>query len=301
MKSPTGSRLFVVVPVYNRREISLACVAALLNQTRVPDEVIVADGGSSDGTPDAIKTQFPVVTVLECGPDRFWGEAMASGIEHVLSQQPSADDVLVMMNDDTEFPADYLQIIEKTCKERNAGVGPVIVDADDRTRVISSGVTINWQSYSFPASTDPIPPGAFREVDALPGRGSAVLISMVRAVGNVDGAEFPHYLADYDFFCRIRRAGFRLGVTGDTWVASNTRLTGLSGHRTPRGLRAAWRLASSRRSMDNLGDHLRFIARHTPSTALKIKAQSIVLARLGALAFPKSLVNKASVLWRRPT
>ena len=28
---------------------------------------------------------------------------------------------------------------------------------------------------------------------------------MIEATGNVDDKAFPHYIADYDFFCRLRR------------------------------------------------------------------------------------------------
>ena len=44
----------VVIPTYNREAFLRAAIESALNQTRVPDEIIVVDDGSTDGTPDLL-------------------------------------------------------------------------------------------------------------------------------------------------------------------------------------------------------------------------------------------------------
>ena len=63
-------RVSVVVPVLNEREAVGPLVEALFGQTRAPDEVVIADGGSDDGTReilDELARRHPDLTVID-GP-----------------------------------------------------------------------------------------------------------------------------------------------------------------------------------------------------------------------------------------
>jgi glycosyltransferase involved in cell wall biosynthesis len=52
MSSPTIS---AVVPVYNAEQYISQCLTGILSQTHPPDEIIVVDDGSTDGTPDELR------------------------------------------------------------------------------------------------------------------------------------------------------------------------------------------------------------------------------------------------------
>ncbi len=54
----------VVIPVFNRRELLARALASVLAQTRRPDEVIVVDDGSCDGTGEMVRACFPQVCYL---------------------------------------------------------------------------------------------------------------------------------------------------------------------------------------------------------------------------------------------
>ncbi len=77
-------RLSVIIPNYNRESLIGETLTNILSQTRPPDELIVVDDGSTDGSVDAIAAFGPAVTLLRqanAGPAtaRNRGFAASSG------------------------------------------------------------------------------------------------------------------------------------------------------------------------------------------------------------------------------
>src|SRR5207302_2516035 len=58
----------------NRGELTLACLRSLFEQRRAGIELhaYVVDDASSDGTPDAIKSEFPFVDLISGNGQLFW-------------------------------------------------------------------------------------------------------------------------------------------------------------------------------------------------------------------------------------
>jgi glycosyltransferase involved in cell wall biosynthesis len=81
----SGPSITVVIPTYQRRSVVIASVNSVLAQDHTPDEIIVVDDGSTDGTADALSHKFgrrvSVLRQKNLGPSaaRNAGVTMASG------------------------------------------------------------------------------------------------------------------------------------------------------------------------------------------------------------------------------
>ena len=87
-----------VVVTYNRRDLLLESLAAVLAQDRAPDAVIVVDNASEDGTPAAVRDAFPAVRLAELRRNSGGAGGFAGGIALALAQDA---DVIWLMDDDT--------------------------------------------------------------------------------------------------------------------------------------------------------------------------------------------------------
>jgi glycosyltransferase involved in cell wall biosynthesis len=87
--SPAGERVAVVIPTLNEAESIAALIAALPRD--VVDQIIIADGGSADGTPEIALHAGAKVIAVGSG----YGRACLAGAEAA-----SAADILVFMDGD---------------------------------------------------------------------------------------------------------------------------------------------------------------------------------------------------------
>ncbi|HXH99818.1 MAG TPA: glycosyltransferase [Sphingobacteriaceae bacterium] len=83
-------KIAAVVVTYNRISLLKVCVQKLLEQTRIPDMIIIVNNGSTDGTEEWLKTLPPVVKVINQanlgssgGCNSGFRSAMESGVDWV--------------------------------------------------------------------------------------------------------------------------------------------------------------------------------------------------------------------------
>ncbi len=262
MASP---RVFVVIPVYNRLRFTLACIELLRRQTYGCITIVVSDGGSTDGSPTEISRRYPDVVVLLSSEERWWAGSMQLGIEFVLQSSQSEDDYVLMMNNDTEVGPEYVKTLVDVAKEHGAAVGATIVDSRDPSQVLDAGEYVCWSPYSFPLNSS-IQAGRdyLDDVSVLPGRGTLVPLRWILKAGNVDARAFPHYLADYEFFYRLRMRGCPLLVSYKARLLAHIDETGLVPTEGRASFTDVWSQLFARRSMGNVIDHWRFVSRHAP-------------------------------------
>jgi GT2 family glycosyltransferase len=215
----------VVIPVHNRRAVTLRCLELLFTQLNVQCHVTVVDDGSSDGTSEAIRERFPRVDLLRGDGSLWWAGATNLGIRHALRRQRVAPFIL-LLNDDVEFDSDYLAHMERSAVE-NPGclIGSLSVYGEDRGRVFWCGQAATYRQCRYGYVRRDQLSGCV-PAEALPGRGMLVPIEVFGRVGLFDAAAFPQYAADFDFSLRAYKAGYGLLCCCDTAVVVSTLQTG---------------------------------------------------------------------------
>ena len=222
----------VVIPVYNRRAITLRCLELLSQQANVEFRTTIVDDGSTDGTSEAIRERFPGVNLLRGDGSLWWAGATNLGIRHALQRDLPASHIL-MLNDDVEFDANYLACMERHALA-NPGclIGSLAVYAKDPNRVFWCGEGASYRQRRYGYVRRDGLTGCF-PATALPGRGMLVSTAVFTDIGLFDEKNFPQYAADFDFSLRARNAGYKLLCCCDTAVAVNASKTGPgSGYRT---------------------------------------------------------------------
>ncbi len=102
-------RVVAAVVTYNRAELLVECVRALLAQTHPVERVVVVDNASTDGTPDTLRAagllDEPRLRYERLDENRGSSGGFALAVD--LARQTGADWVWVM-DDDAEAPPDAL-------------------------------------------------------------------------------------------------------------------------------------------------------------------------------------------------
>lgn len=93
-----------VLVTYNRCQLLLESLAAVLGQSRPPDSVVVVDNASTDGTAAEVCARFPDVNLAELPCNTGGAGGFAYGLALALGTGPGARADLVWLMDDDTIP-----------------------------------------------------------------------------------------------------------------------------------------------------------------------------------------------------
>ena len=106
----------VIIPTYNGIGYITGCLDSLRRQLRKPDEVIVVDDGSTDGTAGMVEESYPEVTCVRLESNRGFAAAVNEGIRRGVGTY------VALLNNDTRADERWLGELAKMLDE-NPSVG----------------------------------------------------------------------------------------------------------------------------------------------------------------------------------
>jgi GT2 family glycosyltransferase len=230
--------IWIIIPVHNRRDQTLRCLESLYRQTFKEIRIIVVDDGSIDSTSTIVAKEYPDVILLQGSGNLWWTGATNVGIRYVL-KIASNDDYILLLNNDTVLPDNYLQAMLNSAKEYpHCLIGSVAIDDRDKSTIVDGGVCINWFTAKFTYlnkglsydSVSQILPKS-QSVDVLSGRGTLVAVDVFKEIGLFNEDRLPHYNADYEFAARANKSGYNLIIDYNCLLYANIQTTGINNQR----------------------------------------------------------------------
>jgi len=116
------SKVFCVIPVHNRLELTKQCLKYLEDQDYPALHIVIVDDGSTDGTREHL-AQFSKgnISVLRGDGSLWWGGAMRKGMEFVAALAGDRD-YLLMLNDDVRIERNYVSALVRDSSARGGAV-----------------------------------------------------------------------------------------------------------------------------------------------------------------------------------
>jgi len=188
----------VIMTVHNRKELTLSCLSHLFESGFSFNcffDVYLTDDGCTDGTPEAVKVQFPKVNILKGDGNLYWNRGMHLAWNEAVKKNY---DYYLWLNDDIilfDYAISRLIECSKLYNDKSIIVGSACSTTD--SNIITWGG--NFQKTGLIRDlTKPVP------CDLI--NGNIVLIpKFVYDKVGLNDPYFHHSLGDFDYGLRAKK------------------------------------------------------------------------------------------------
>jgi GT2 family glycosyltransferase len=197
--------LAVLITCHNRVKITLQCLRSLYGQVNAPlFDVFLVDDGSTDGTGDAVRAEFPQVNIIPGDGNLYWSGGMHTAWSHALEKGYKA---YIWLNDDVTLDPDALQRLYAAYREshRPAILGFAVRDTKEGVLSATGGMRKSWRMHV----SEVIPGDKPVLVDTICGQFTLVPDEICQKIG-IFAPYLIHYFGDLEYSLRARRNGFEI-------------------------------------------------------------------------------------------
>ncbi len=199
-------RVTVVVVNFNHVNLLRKCMNSLRAQTLPPGQIIVVDNGSSDGSADMLRSEFPEVELLQLAENLGFCGANNRGIARARGEY------IALLNNDAEAEPGWLAALTAAMdSDREIGLVAAKILVAGRPGIIDKighGIYFDGQNRGVGAGQPDH--GQYDDLPVAWPDGCAALYrrSMLEEIGGFD-EDFFAYADDAELGLRARTAGWR--------------------------------------------------------------------------------------------
>jgi len=203
----------IILVTHNRLAATQACIRSIRRHTPPESyEIIAVDNASTDGTAEWLRAQEDV---------RLIENAVNAGFPAACNQGLAAasGDYLLLLNNDTIVTPRWLEQLT-ACLESDARIGAAgpVTNAASYYSAIPVSYSTPEEMEAFADSFNRSDPSKWAERLKLVGFCLIMKREVYLKVGPLDERFSPGNFEDDDYSLRIRKAGWRLMLCGDTFI-----------------------------------------------------------------------------------
>ncbi|WP_456439428.1 glycosyltransferase [Caldithrix abyssi] len=209
-QSAQAAKVSLIIPLFNKLELTHRCLKAILQNTHYPSyEIIFVDNGSTDETRAYLK-QLKLANVKIVLNDENLGYVGGcnSGANVADGQ------FLLFLNNDTEVQPGWLKNLVALMNERpDCGVaGCKLVYPDGRLQEAGGIIFSDGRGWNYGRGFNPDDPrfNFVREVDYVSGAALMIRRNIWEKIGGFDTRYMPAYYEDTDLCFSVRQEGYKV-------------------------------------------------------------------------------------------
>jgi GT2 family glycosyltransferase len=208
MKSQSQKNIYILIPSYNRRDITLSCLKNLFKENTLNKySIVVIDDGSTDGTANTIEIECPTVVVLKGDGNLWWTGAIALGMQYAFDQ---GAEYVIWLNDDCLPDPQALEMLVTHMQNHPGVIVAPTCYTEDRKTLIENGCQRQQRLTAQP--------GEIVSVQTLSGYCVGLPKQIYTAIGTPNAKRFPQYCGDDTYILKATRSGFKAYILGDAKV-----------------------------------------------------------------------------------
>ena len=226
-------KLGIIIPVFNRKLVTLKCIRQLYEQKQEGIEIVIVDDGSRDGTFESISLNYPDVHIVKGTGSWWYTRSVNEGLKYA-EENLQCDDYL-LLNDDILLGEKYLSTITSILyksKDKNVIYGSLSFDSADQLKPTFLGVRkiVHWRNKQYHYTYNQYISALQKGIPSwgstfIPGRGMFFSRNTFLANGFLDES-FPQYGSDYEYSARAKAKGMKAEICLDALLYSYEDLTG---------------------------------------------------------------------------
>ncbi len=207
-----SARTAIIVLNWNSHQMTADCIRSLVAMDASDSEIVVVDNGSSDGSEQHLRREFPQITLFRQHRNLGFAGGCNVGIRYALAR---GVEYVLLLNNDTYVAPDFLHEMLSRIEESDqiAAVCPKIYFADHPNVLWYAGGDFSlWTGSPKHRGWRQVDHGQCDNNQAITqATGCAMLVRSValRDVGLLD-EQFWAYVEDLDWTLRFAEQGYRV-------------------------------------------------------------------------------------------
>lgn len=201
--------IFIIIPVHNRKNITLSCLNNL-NESLDLDRfhIIVIDDGSTDGTFASIRNNFPTVKILHGDGNLWWTGAIEKGMEYAYKK---GAEYFIWLNDDTLPARKTISLLIEACRDNPKSLlsGQCYKSHTYQKTTFGGQKKLRMSLQLLSTAQDQL-----SECDCLSGNLVCLPRSIIDDIGFPPSHRVPHNTGDVVYTYFAKQAGYKILVLG---------------------------------------------------------------------------------------